>query len=157
MNIRLAKKEEISEVAKVYATAFNGVSKESWTLERAGALLQYWVQKQPDLFFVAVDNGKIIGAITMGIKPWFDGVRLQDGELFVSSEYQKQGVGKLLLKKVLEKALAKYQVSTLECVTFAGNTFPKTWYEKIGLKKSEDLIIMTGNCQEIFKRLNLSN
>lgn len=153
MEIRLAKKEEVPQIAQTYVDAFSIASEEHWTQEAAENLLNYWFQKQPDLFFVAIDGGKIVGGITMGVKPWWDGNRLQDGELFVTSEYQKKGVGRLLSKRVLEEAINKYGVSTIECVTFSGDTFPKTWYKKNGLKQSEDLIIMNGNCQEILKRL----
>lgn len=151
--IILVRKEDIPQIAQVYVKAFGKTHHENWTRENAEKLLYYWYNRHPDLFFVAKNDNIIVGAITMGIKPWWDGMRLQDGELFIDPKYQKQGIGKLLLLRVLEEAIDKYQTSTLEGITFSGNSFPQNWYEKIGLKKSEDLIIVTGNCSEILKNL----
>jgi len=156
MEVVLAKKEEVLQIAQIYVDAFASAPSEHWTKETAENLLNYWFQKQPDLFFIAIDDNKIVGGITMGVKPWWDGNRLQDGELFVAPECQKQGVGKQLLKRVLKEAISRYQVSTLEGITFSSDSFPRTWYEKIGLKKSDDLIIVTGDCQKILSELEFN-
>ncbi|MBO7504680.1 GNAT family N-acetyltransferase [bacterium] len=52
--------------------------------------MSYWYDRQPDLFFVAEVDGRVVGGIVSGIKPWFDGNRLVDGELFVDKKYQER-------------------------------------------------------------------
>lgn len=153
MEINLVKEEELEEIAKIYCCSFNYVSSENWTRDAALKLFKYWFERQQDLFFVARQDNKIIGAIVALAKPWFDGVRLQDGEVFVSPEYQKGGIGKKLLIKLIEEGIRKYDTNTFEGITFAREEFPFSWYERIGIKKSDNLMVISGSCKEILNNL----
>jgi ribosomal protein S18 acetylase RimI-like enzyme len=53
-------------------------------------------EKQRNLFFVAEENEKVVGAIMSGVKPWFDGNRLIDTELFVDKNYQNRHLAREL-------------------------------------------------------------
>jgi len=153
MKIDLVKKEDLEQVAEIYCNSFNSVSNEGWTKETALRLFEYWFNRQPDLFFIAKDKDKIIGSVVASAKPWFDGVRLQDGEVFVDPKYQKRGVGKQLLIKLIKEGINKYNTNTFEGITFAGAEFPLSWYKRIGMKKSDDLVVISGSCQEMLNNL----
>ena len=101
--IRNVKETDIKILAPIYKELYDNADiGEYWTIESAEKLLNYWYVKQKDLFLVAEENNEVVGAIMSGIKPWFDGNRLIDSEVFVSSKYQGKHIAKdlfLILKK----------------------------------------------------------
>jgi len=153
-NIRLVTEEDLPEVAKVYAETFNSAfPNEDWTVGSAKELLSYLYKAHPDLFFVAQKEDEIVGGIAGIIKPWWNGESFADGELFVKTIHQNRGVGKGLLKKALETAIEKYQISGMEGITNGEAKFPLSWYERLGLKKT-GYVHIEGNAQEILKNLS---
>ena len=153
--IRLVKKEDIKYLAPIYKDLYDDADiGEYWTIEKAEELLNYWYNKQGDLFFAAEEDGKPVGAIVSGVKPWFDGNRLIDGEVFVSKEYQGRHIAKELFIIHFETAIAKYNVKTMEFHTYGDETeFPQNWYNRIGFKKDNELIIMNGNLQDVLNNI----
>lgn len=153
--IRLVQKSDIDELAKIYKELYDNADiGENWTIERAYDLLVYWYDKQKDLFFVAIENGLPVGAIVSGVKAWFDGLRLVDTEIFVSSKCQKKHVGKNLMLAHLKEAKVKYNVNMIEFHTYGDeDEFPQNWYNRIGFKKDEELIIMHANVEEVLNNL----
>lgn len=154
MEIRLIKESEIEELAHVFVEAFNSADPEKpWSYENALANLKYWFKKQPDLFYVAIEKDKIIGTTMVNIKPWRTGIRCTDGVLFVDPKSHRSGIGKKLLIRVLEEAIAKYGATSVEAVTFAAKEFPLTWYEKIGISPDKGAVLIKGNCADILNNL----
>lgn len=154
--IRLVKKEDLKELAVIYKNLYDNVDiGEDWTIDAATNLLNYWFDKQQDLFFVAEEDGKPVGAIVSGVKPWFDGYRLIDTELFVSDDYQEKHIGRDLMLEHLKKAKIKYNVKMVEFHTYGDETqFPQNWYNRIWFKKDEELIIMNGAVGTILNNLD---
>ena len=111
--IRLVKLEDIISLAPIYKELYDADIGEFWSIESAGKLLKYWYDKQQDLFFVAEEDGKAVGAIMSGVKPWFDGNRLVDTELFVAKDYQEKHIGRELYKKHLSEAEYDNTVNTI--------------------------------------------
>jgi len=154
MKIRLMKKKDLKELAKTYTRAYQIYNKwEHWNGERSYALLSYWLKRQPDLAFVAEYNGRVVGAFVAGVKPWWDGNHLVDGELVVDPEFQRKGIGKLLLKAVLEKSVAKYNVTVWEAITFKKTKFPLSWYRKLGFNDVKEWTIINGDVKEALKKI----
>jgi L-amino acid N-acyltransferase YncA len=153
--IRLAKKEDIKELAVIYKDLYDNADiGENWTIESASALLTYWFEKQGDLFFVAEEDGKVVGGIVSGIKPWFDGNRLVDGEIFVSNEYQGRHIANDLFKAHLLKSRELYNANIMEFHTYGDETeFPQNWYTRLGIKKDDELVIMNGEIKKILSKL----
>jgi GNAT superfamily N-acetyltransferase len=152
--IRQVRKDELKEVAKVYAKVFTEFNvNERWSEESAINLLICLFSRQSDLCFVADINGKIVGGYFATIKPWWDGNHLIDAELFVDSSYRKEGIGKKLSIKMYETALKRYNISLIEASTFKNRKFPMSWHKSIGLKESKELILIEGNPSEMLKNL----
>lgn len=153
--IRLVKLEDIDELSVIYKDLYDNISiGENWTLESSKKLLMYWYNKQKDLFLVAIENKHPVGAVVSGVKEWFDGIRLVDSEIFVAKEYQKKCIGKELMKEHLKIAKIKYNATKMEFHTYGDETeFPQLWYNRLGFKKDEELIIMNGNVDVILKSL----
>ena len=138
--IRLVKKEDIKYMAPIYKDLYDDADiGENWTIEKAEELLTYWYNKQGDLFYVAIEDGKPVGAIMSGVKSWFDGLRLIDTEIFVDMNYQHKHIGKSLMLEHLKQAKIKYNVKTIEFHAYGDETeFPQNWYNRIGYKKDEE-------------------
>ena len=153
--IRLVKKEDIKYLAPIYKELYDDADiGENWTIEKSEELLNYWYNKQGDLFFVAEEDEKPVGAIMSGVKSWFDGLRLIDTEIFVSKDYQEKHLGRALMLEHLKQAKIKYNVKTVEFHTYGDETeFPQNWYNRIGFKKDEELIIMNANVEEVLDKL----
>ena len=88
------------------------------------------------------------------LKPWFDGNRLNDTEIFVSKEYQHKHIAKDLYKCHLEIEKRIYDCKVIEFHTYGDeDEFPQNWYKRIGFKKDEELIIMSANINEILNKI----
>jgi len=152
--IKLAEEKDLIPLSKIFSNSFTQADPEKpWDEDHSYEYLKYWFKKQPDMFYVAFDNENPIGATAVNIKPWRTGVRCSDGVIFVDTKYQKQGIGKMLLKKVIQEAKNKYNATIFEAITFAGDEFPLTWYKKIGINVDEHAVIIKGECEEILKNL----
>ena len=156
--IRIVEKADIKLLAKIYKDLYDNVDiGENWSIDSAIALLNYWYEKQKDLFFVAIEDGKPVGACVSGVKNWFDGIRLVDTEIFVDKTYQGKGIAKELMLNHLLRAKLNYNAKTIEFHTYGDETeFPQNWYSRIGFKKDEELIIMNGDVETILGKLGFN-
>lgn len=113
--IRPMKKSDLKKLAEIYVTVYDAVDiGEHWSPKAAEELLAYWLKKQPDLAFVAQSKGELVGAFVAGVKPWWDGFHLTDGEIFVRPDFQKKGVGTKLSIALYAKALEKYNAVSFD-------------------------------------------
>lgn len=66
----LQRKDDLKQLATEYAVWYNhSVLQENWTTETAYQLLEYYYNLVPELFLVAYDNKKPVGAIMSLVKP----------------------------------------------------------------------------------------
>lgn len=153
--IRLVKKEDLEDLAVIYKSLYDNVDiGENWSIEKSLELLNYWYNKQGDLFFVAEVDGKPVGAIVSGVKSWFDWLRLVDTELFVAKDFQRMHYGRDLMFEHLKQAKIKYNVMKIEFHTYGNESdFPQNWYNRIWFKKDDELIIMNGDVENILHNL----
>ena len=155
LKIRLIEDGDLDNLAEVYALVYRVFnSGENWTKESAKEMLNYWLSKQPDLAFLAEYDGQIVGGFLSSIKPWWDGIHLFDGELFVHPDFQNKKIGKALLKTVLEEAKEKYNAKIFDAFTFNGYEFPLSWYKKIGFNEIHEWTMFSGNVKEVLKNLD---
>ena len=96
------------------------------------------IERDPDLFLVAEQNGEIIATIIGA----FDGRRGMIYHLAVHNDYRRQGIGQALLaeveKRLKEKGCIKCLLMGLE-----DNETAKRFYEESGWKAvPEDLVFM---------------
>lgn len=153
--IRLMREEDLEEVAVLYTEIYNRLDiGEKWTKESSYELMNYWLSKQSDLCFVATLGNRIVGGFIAGIKPWWNGNHLIDGEVFVDYNYHKYGIGTELSKVIYKTALDKYKITSIDLVTFNKNGFPLSWYKKLGFEAEKQLIIINGNPEIVIKKLD---
>ncbi len=154
--IKLVEKKDIEILSDIFSKTFSEADREkSWDVEHSKKYLLYWLKKQPDMFFAAFNNeGNPIGAMVVNIKPWRTGARCTDAVIFVGAEYQRQGIAKLLFKKVIKEAMSKYEATRFEAATFADKEFPLNWYKKIGITPDEHTVMIKGKCADILSKLS---
>ncbi len=155
-DIKPIQPKDITTIATVYVTTYKQIyNNEAWTQKTAYDMLSYWYQHFPDLAFKAVVNKQIVGAFLAGIKPWWDGYHLIDGELFVLPSYQKKGIGTQLLKHMFTFAQEKYQALTWDMYTYNCSPFPLQWYKDIGFEISKDWTLLSADIACVLKHISL--
>ena len=155
IKIRLMEKQDIQQLSEIYTLVYQKFDiGEKWTVESSKELLDYWFNRQPDLAFVAEFNDKIVGAFVAGIKPWWDGNHLVDGEVFVHPDYQKKGIGTELSKALYKKAIEKYNVVSFDTYTFKKTKFPLNWYKSQGFIENPDWVMIEGDLKSILPDLD---
>ncbi len=140
ITIEIMKKEDLHEVATVFMKVFNQVG-EHWTLEIAKEHIES--NFFGDCHFVALSKDRIIGLI-IGLPLIFErGNSLFVDAIAVLPEYQHEGVGTLLWKK-MEQYADKNAFNTIRLLT---NPKLKSfdWYKNMGYEKS--------GWVEVFKKL----
>lgn len=150
--IRKAKRQDIAALTKIYQQAYDRKEEgEKWSTLQAKALLSFYFNQKTFVGLVAIVNQKIVGAFFSFIKPWHDGKRLGEGELFVDPKYQGQKIGSGLLLKIL-KIAEKNKCITHELVAYGKIA---RWYKTLGIKNS-GLHHMEGNIKEIIRKIEHS-
>ncbi|MBM3234239.1 GNAT family N-acetyltransferase [Candidatus Pacearchaeota archaeon] len=154
MKIRKAKNNDLKQIVEAYKKAFVklGVG-EKWTDNSAQKLMQYWLKRQPDLFFVAEINNKIVGGFVAGIKPWWNGNHLVEGELFVHPNYQNLGIGTKLSKIMYQTAIKKYKIINVQGATFKNKKFPLIWHKSKGFSENKNWILIEANPRILLRSL----
>lgn len=142
---------KLSEVySKVYGAFDVG---ERWTEETAYKMLKYWLKRDPDLAFLAEYKGLIIGGFVVGVKPWWDGNHLVEGEIFVDPDYQKKGIGTKLLKFVFDYAIKRYNVVRFDTVTVKGK-YPVKWYKSVGFGEIKEWVMISADPKKVSRTLD---
>lgn len=155
IQIRTITENDLRELAHLYTKTYEAFDVgEKWTNETSLELLTYWFKRQPDLAFLAKDNNKIVGGFFAAVKPWWDGIHLIDGELFVDPEHQKQGIGTMLSKHMFTQAIEKYHATVWDTYTFKNSAHPLSWYKQQGFEENKDWVMISGNLKEALKKLN---
>jgi len=149
MKIRKAKKEDIKFLVEIYRRAYSRPKEsENWSGDKARELLNFYFDQKTFIGFVAMMDKKVVGAFFSFIKPWHDGFRLGEGELFVDPKYQNNKIGSKLLFKMLKKA-REMKCSVHELVAYDGIA---KRYKKLGLRDS-GLNHMEGDINTILKKI----
>lgn len=153
--IRIGTESDLNELSKIFTIAYNSLNiGENWTDEKAFVLLKHLMNSQPDLFFVVEEDNKIIGAITAEIKPWWDGIHLVEGELFIHPDAQKKGIGKQLVKKLFEEAKKKYNAVSWDTFTHRVYEHPLKWYKSMGFTEIKEWVMISGDIKKVLDNLN---
>jgi GNAT superfamily N-acetyltransferase len=145
--------EHLTQLSRVYVSALEHEADEQWSEETAHALLAHWLKRQPDLAYVAEYENRLVGAFVVGIRPWWDGNHLVDGELFVDRQYQGKGIARALMQKVLLIAVEKYDPVFWETYTFRSQDFPLDWYKRLGFREIEEWVMIRAETGQLLRRL----
>lgn len=152
--IRPATLGDIEILARIYVEIYQVTNPiEKWTKESAYEFMSYFFQVSQGLFFVGMNDEKIIGASWGQVKPWWNGNKLYDIEIFIKNEFQNKGYSKLLFIRLFEEAIRNYSVVDVEAITFNDRSFPLSYYERIQLEKDSQLVLLSGYAKNILNKL----
>src|SRR5437868_7079438 len=143
---------DMDKLAAIYVRALEN-SDERWTDTTAHALLSNWFARQPDLAFAASCGITLVGALFLGVRPWWDGNHVVDGELFVDPKYQRQGIAQELIRTGLRTAQQKYAPVLWETYTFRNQGFPLTWYKRLGFEEIEEWVMIRADVAKVLDTL----
>jgi GNAT superfamily N-acetyltransferase len=155
LKIRKIENKDLDKLAEIYNKIYSPEVfdiGEKWTKDSAYTMLKYWLKREPDLAFLAEYDKKIVGAFFVGVKPWWDGNHLVDGEIFVHPDYQKKGIGTKLSKFMFEYAIKKYNVVRWDTYTFK-DKYPLDWYKSLGFEEIQEWAMISADIKEVLKKL----
>ncbi len=146
--------DSIDELTNLYVKIYKKTNpQEKWDIVSAKKFIMYFYELCPDLFFVAKLNEKIIAGIWGPVKPWWDGNKVYNLEIFIDNEYQGKGLSKFMFFHYFDIAIKKYNVNSVEALTFNDRDFPLSFYHKISLNKDRQLVLLEGKAQEVISKL----
>ena len=126
------KERYADEMADLYTEVYSEPGAQ-WNKKTSKKYLERDYKQHPDYCYVAVDDsGKCVGAIFCAVGPYCTGDLLFIDSIQVKESHRNEGIGKTLLKKVIEKA-RKNGISGVHLLADQRKEFPKKWYEEIGL------------------------
>lgn len=100
--------------------------------------LERYLDQNPGLSFVAVDNGELVGAVLCGQ----DGRRGYIHHLAVASSHRMGGIGKVLIERCLG-ALRFLGIHKCHIMVFRDNQNAIDFWAKTGWFQRDDIILMS--------------
>ncbi|HOO49490.1 MAG: GNAT family N-acetyltransferase [Saccharofermentanaceae bacterium] len=97
--------------------------------------IEVYLKRNPTTCFVAICDGKIVGAILSG----HDGRRGIISHTAVIPDYQGKGIGSMLVNRAV-KAIENCGIRKILLVAFKHNTQGNAFWEKMGFTAREDLV-----------------
>lgn len=152
--IRQCEHRDILQLSLLYMDIYNETNPvEKWNFISSQKLISFYFETCKELFFVSESNGDIIGGVCGQIKPWWNGNKIYNPEIFIKKEFRRRGLFKKLFAHFLKNAIIIYDVVSIEAITFGDRDFPIGYYDKIGLKKDKQLTLLDGKPIEILRIL----
>ena len=153
---RLARHEDLSQVAAVFSTAIDDLNKRHGFLveptPRSPPNPQYafWLEKNPSSFWVAENNGRIAGYTFSFLRGslWF----LAD--LFIMPNYQGKGVGRSLIERTLG-SWRSHRIANRALITPAFNRSSASLYMRFGMFPRHVLYFASAPKERILQGLDL--
>ena len=137
MEIREGKREDLHYLPAILMEAYQGMEEYGEEdIEKARKYIEDLYEEDPECFFVAEENGEIVGFIFCN-RFWYSKFEhSQVGaihEIAVLPSHHHEGIGKMLI----EKAMEKLKPSKIELWVGEGNESAMRFYEKLGFKRRE--------------------
>ncbi|MBQ6492323.1 MAG: GNAT family N-acetyltransferase [Erysipelotrichaceae bacterium] len=108
--------------------------------------IEKFLNRNPDTFFVAEEDDKIVGVIMAGN----DGRRGFIYHTSVHPEYRRRGIGTALVDETM-KALKELGINKVAMVVFERNTDGNAFWEKQGFSERKDLVYRNKALTEIIR------
>lgn len=129
--IRVMKTEDYEEVRNLWMT-ISGFGIRSVDDSKEG--VEIFLKRNPTTSVVAVEDGKIVGAILCG----HDGRRGCLYHVCVAEEYRMRGIGKEMVVFCMN-ALKAEHINKVSLIAFTENDIGNAFWREIGWTKREDL------------------
>ena len=130
--------EDYQKVASLWQST-EGIGLHLDDVDSAAGIGAY-LERNPDLSFVARDNGTVIGAVLCG----HDSRRGYLQHLAVAKNHRRRGIGNALVDKVLAK-LQSMGIRKCHIFIFADNADGMEFWQRTGWTSRADIKIMSKN------------
>ena len=111
--------------------------------------IEKYIKRNPTTSFVAMDNGKIVGAILAG----HDGRRGFIQHIAVLPEFRKHGIASRLVNQAM-KALEKEGIHKVALLAFKKNELGNDFWDKMEFTIREDVFYRNKSIHELEYRAN---
>ncbi len=131
MNILRMTIDDYEDAFKLWANT-EGMGLRALDDSREG--IHAFLQRNPNTNFICRDGGELVGTILSG----HDGRRGYIYHVLVKSSYRRLGIGKKLVKEVVN-ALEREGINKVALVVFSNNLKGNAFWESIGFANRSDL------------------
>ena len=137
MEIRKGKREDLQYLPSILMESYKGLEEYGEeNIEKARSYIEDLYEQDPECFFIAEEDGEIVGFIFCN-RFWYSKFEhSQVGaihEIVVVPSHQHEGIGKMLI----EKAMEKLKPSKIELWVGEKNEDAIKFYENLGFKRKE--------------------
>lgn len=139
MKIRKAKPKDFRQIAQIVKNEYKITYKEKYTDMSALRLVKYFYKL--GTIYVAEIDKKVVGFIAGRFEPREIGWAMVVEEFAVDSNYQRQGIGRKLMKKMeqLAKSSKVYMIYLLTHKTAPAEKF----YRAVGYQEYKDAVVFS--------------
>ncbi len=137
MRIRRGTREDLRYLPRILMEAYQGIEEYGEKdIESARKYIEELYEEDPECFFVAENDGEIVGFIFCN-RFWYS--KFEHGkvgaihEIVVVPAHRHEGIGKMLI----EKAMEELNSSKIELWVGEKNESAIKFYEKLGFKRKE--------------------
>lgn len=139
--IRPCDRNHVERYGEIYAAAFSGEPwNDPWKTEDAVVHVKELLEVNTAMGFEYIIGDRIAGFILGTSMLFHYGRTFEINDLAVDPEYQKQGIAKELMDKILQETKKQGMVG-VHLITAGEGLLPK-FYEKYGFQKENKVILM---------------
>ena len=135
--IRRVRQDELNKLVSVYLSAYEGLEEYAYTSgSEVRSYLRWLYRGDPDGFFVAELDGKVVGFVAVHTN-WWDkriGRTAEIHELVVHKKYQRIGIGTKLMECAIEHAIES-GCNFVSLWVGSKNTVAREWYRRLGFEE----------------------
>ncbi len=139
--IRKIDTSHIKRYGEIYAKAFSGEPwNDPWKTDDAVVHVQDLLDSKLSYGLECIVNGEVAGFILGTSMLFHYGRTFEINDLAVHPDYQKRGIAKMLMDRLL-KDVKEQGIVGVNLITAGEGILPK-FYEKFGFKKETEVILM---------------
>ena len=141
MNIKRFQKIHLEQAAELYVSVFNSDPwNESWSRERAAHRIRWFFEAPGFLGYALFRDLGLVGVVFGNSRPFQDYDDFEIYELFIQSDSQRKGLGKILMNAISAELQSR---NTKHIILQTGRNTPAyQFYASLGYKESERIVGM---------------
>jgi GNAT superfamily N-acetyltransferase len=143
--IRFVNSSDLDALVNIYISAYKGAPwNESWRRKQASSRVNDLIAASNAICIVFSDDTITKGCLVFNVSPWHTGNQIEIREMFIDPRFQRQGIGRALLKHV-EKITIDMDIFEIILYTMNRSDDHKLsdFFEKQGYKLENERVFMS--------------
>ncbi|MBS1199264.1 MAG: family acetyltransferase [Proteobacteria bacterium] len=142
MNLRSIEIDDLDDLAQLFQACFSVPPwNEKWTFELARSRIARMLECRSCRGVLATEGDSVVGMAFGQVEGWIDGNLFLLQELCVLSKHRGQGIGKVMLNKLVSDLRSNDGLIALYLLTDRGGP-AESFYQKLGFACSGQKIVM---------------